>query len=176
MLYVLAALIIIRFALVPIIEWQQTLLENIEAKEFQLSKTNNVIDSVPKINEALEKLIKNNQLKQIKFFNQPTSNAFKLQLQQQIESLFSQFDIKVTNFSWVADLPGEISEARAKISLEGATTNFAKVSIAIAQFQKLLNIVQWDVRIVGMSDSQLGKVNGSIVLVAFNIESSEEKR
>ena len=83
MLYVLAALIIIRFALVPIIEWQQTLLENIEAKEFQLSKTNNVIDSVPKINEALEKLIKNNQLKQIKFFNQPTSNAFKLQLQQQ---------------------------------------------------------------------------------------------
>lgn len=174
MLYVLALLLIIRFILVPILEWQQTQIDSIKSKELQLSKTNHVIDNVAEMNEALQRLTNSNQEKQVRYFEQTSTNAFKLQLQQQVESLFSQYELKITNFSWVTDLPGQISQARAKISFEGSTVSFAKVQIAISQLPKFLNIAQWDLRIVGMNDNKLGKANGSIVLIGYNVAPHKE--
>lgn len=174
MLGVLAVLLLARFILVPIFDWQQEQILAIETKQQRLVKTNNIIDRLPQINLALSELEANNLQQQQRYFEHASSNAFKLQLQQEIESVFTEHELKVTNFNWVVEIPGEISQARAKIAFEGTTANFALLQLAIAQFPKLLNIAQWTLQINRMNNRSLGKVRGSLLLTAYNITPQTE--
>ncbi|MFT5813785.1 MAG: hypothetical protein ACI9VT_001543 [Psychroserpens sp.] len=174
MLGVLAVLLIARFILVPVFDWQKGKIALIAEKEQRLIKTNNVIDHVPQINLALKQLNQSNNKQQDRYFAEASTNTFKLQLQQKIEMLFSEHTLKVTNFNWVAEIPGQITQARAKISFEGATTQFAMLQLAIAQLPKALNIAQWTLQVKGMNEHSLGNVNGSILLIAYNIAPQKE--
>jgi len=174
MLAVLAVLLLTRFILVPIFDWQQEQIDQITKKEQRLVKTNNIITRLPQVQAALAQLKESNQKQQDRYFNQSLSNTFKLQLQQKTELLFSEHDLKVTNFNWVAEIPAEITQARAKISFEGATKDFAMLQLEIAQLPKLLNIAQWTLHIKRMNDHSLGNVKGSILLTAYNIASKPE--
>jgi len=169
MLGVLAVLLVARFILVPILDWQQEQIKQITAKEQRLTKTNNIIARLPQIKVALAQLKQNNQQQQSHYFNQASPNTFKLQLQQKIETLFTQHHLKVTNFNWVAEIDEQIAKARARITFEGSTKDFAMLQLAIAQLPKLLNTNQWTLHIKRMNDHSLGNANGNIVLTAYNI-------
>ena len=170
----LVVLLIARFILVPIFDWQQEQIVQIAAKEQRLIKTNNIIARLPQINLALAKLKQSNQQQQSRYFSHKTTNAFKLQLQQRIDKIFSQYDLKVTNFNWVAEIAGDITQARASISFDGQTKDFAKLQLAIAQLPELLNVNQWTLHIKRMSASSLGNAKGSIILTAYNIVPNTE--
>jgi hypothetical protein len=174
MLGVLAVLLLARFILVPVFDWQKGKIALIAEKEQRLIKTNNVIEHVPQINLALKQLNQNNNKQQERYFVEASSNTFKLQLQQKIEKLFSEHTLKVTNFNWVAEIPGEIAQARADISFEGTTTQFAMLQLAIAQLPKALDIKQWTLQVKGMNERSLGDVNGSLILIAHNIAPQTE--
>jgi len=169
MLGVLTVLLLTRFILVPIFYWQQEQIDQIKEKKQRLVKTNNIITRLPQVQLALVQLKQNNKKQEKRYFNQPLSNTFKLQLQQKTEKLFSQHELKVTNFNWVAEIPDQITQARAKISFEGATKDFAKLQLDIAQLPKLLNIMQWTLHIKRMNDHSLGNIKGNILLSAYNI-------
>jgi ribosomal protein L23 len=174
MLGVLAVLLLARFILVPVFDWQKGKIAQIAEKEQRLIKTNNVIEHVPQINLALKQLNQNNNKQQERYFVEASSNTFKLQIQQKIEKLFSEHTLKVTNFNWVAEIPGEIAQARADISFEGTTTQFAMLQLAIAQLPKALDIKQWTLQVKGMNERSLGDVNGSLILIAHNIAPQTE--
>lgn len=174
MMGMLAILLIARFILVPILDWQQEQITQITAKEQRLVKTNNILARLPQINSALEQLKQGNQKHQSRYFNQASSNTFKLQMQQKVEALFSKYNLKVTNFNWVAEINEQITQVRAKISFEGETKDFAMLQLAIAQLPKLLNIKQWSLHIKQMNEHSLGNANGSIVLTAYNIVPKSE--
>ncbi|MBL0710115.1 MAG: hypothetical protein JJV99_03710, partial [Colwellia sp.] len=70
MLGVLAVLLVTRFVLVPILDWQQEQIKQITAKEQRLTKTNNIIARLPQIKVALAQLKQNNQQQQSHYFNQ----------------------------------------------------------------------------------------------------------
>lgn len=169
MLGVLAVLLIARFVLVPIFDWQQAQISTIEAKQQRLVKANAVVNRLPQLELALAQLQESNQVQQARYFKQSSLNAFKLQLQQQIETLFADYDMKISNFSWVVEIPGQITEARAKIAFEGSTANFARLQLAIAQSPKLLNIAQWSLHIKRMSSQSLGQARGSLLLAAYSV-------
>lgn len=174
MLGVLAVLLLTRFIFVPIFDWQQEQIDQIEEKEQRLVKTNNIITRLPQVELALAQLKESNQKQETRYFKQPLSNTFKLQLQQNAEKLFAEYELKVTNFNWVAEIPDKITQARAKISFEGATKDFAKLQLEIAQRSKLLNIAQWTMHIKRMNDHSLGNVKGNILLTAYNIAPKPE--
>jgi len=174
MIGVLVVLLVARFILMPIIDWQQEQITQITAKEQRLIKTNNIIARLPQIHIALEQLKQGNKQQQSRYFNKASSNNFKLQLQQKVEALFSTHNLKVTNFNWVAEITEQIIQARAKITFEGTTKDFAMLELAIAQLPKLLSIKQWSLHIKQMNDHSLGNANGSIVLTAYNIAPKSE--
>lgn len=174
MLGVLGLLILIRFILIPVFDWQQEQINEINEKEQRLSKTDNIITRLPYVNAASDKLKKSNSKLQERYFNQPSLNTFKLQLQQKIEKLFSEHNLKVTNFNWVIEIPGEITQVRAKISFEGTTKDFAELQLNIAQLPKLLEIAQWTLHVKRMNANSLGKVKGDILITAYNIVSEQE--
>lgn len=175
MLLVLIGLLIIRFVLFPIFEWQEKQISLIATKEQKLIKTNNIINRLPQITESLAQLKQSNNNLQTHYFNEKSLNAFKLQQQQRIETLFSQHQLKVTNFNWVVEVPGdEITQIRAKVSFQGKAKNFAMLQLTIAQLPELLNLLQWDLYIKRMSDNSLGDAHGAIYLTTYNIVKTPE--
>jgi len=174
MLAVLAVLLIARFILVPVFEWQQEQIDQIAAKAQRLVKTEHIVKRLPQINEALAQLKQSNQQQQVHYFKHDSMNRFKLQLQQKIENIFSQSNIKVTNFNWVAETTEQITQARARVTFQGATKDFVLLQLAMAQLPELLNINQWDLHIKRMDTRSLGKANGNLVLTAYNISPNVE--
>jgi len=169
------ALIVIKFILVPVFSWQQAQLIQIQAKAKRLAKANQVIKRAPIIEQALSALQQKNNSLQALYFNQPSLNAFKLQLQQQVESLFAQHHLVVRNFSWAAEVIGDITEERAKISFKGTTKDFAQLQINLARMPKLLTIAQWDLNIKKMDEKSLGTINGRLLLIVYNLSSKNKE-
>ena len=176
MIGLLIALLVIKFVLVPIFDWQQEKISQIEITEQRLIKTQKVIERLPLIEEAFEKLQQQTTKQQALLFKEPTLNNFKLKLQQNIESHFAEHALKVNNFSWVAELPEQISEARAEVSFDGQMKDFATLQLAIARLPQILNILQWQIRVDRMDDESLGKVNGKLLIAAYNINSGTEEQ
>ena len=105
LLSILAMLFIIKIFIVPIIDWQNnTLLEinNIERKlgkiEKGLSKESKLIALNQKVTNELERA---EQL----FFKTQTESLFKLEQQQKLEALLEKYQINVTNISWSVATP-----------------------------------------------------------------------
>lgn len=168
LLLVLIALVAVKFIIVPIIEWQDEKLVEIQTKERQLSKTISVIDREPLVNDALA-LVKNRTSKQLNFYYaEPSMDAFKLVAQQNIESVFLKQELKVTNFNWTNEIEGDISEVRAKVSFEGRTKDLASLQLELALFDKLINVPQFNVYVERMRTDSLGKARGTMTLVLYN--------
>jgi len=182
MLAMVSVLVLIRFVIVPILAWQDEKIAKIQSSNQRIAKAEKVIARLPKITLALEKLQLSNQSTEAFFTKAQSLPAFKLEQQQQIESLFKRFDIKVNNFNWAADIPGKISQSRAKINFEGKTSDLARLHLAIAGLPTLIKVTQWTANIKKKRRRRgrkakkdngniktLGIAGGSLVLIAYNI-------
>lgn len=174
MLSVLAVLLIVRFVVVPIFDWQQQQIAQIASQSKKLAKVNRVIDRLPQISQALQNLQQSNQALQSHYYKSASLQAFKLQGQQQIERLFKVHNLQVKNFNWVTDIPGTITQLRARISFSGKTKDLAMLQLALARQTKLLDIGQWTLRIKRMNDHSLGDVTGNFLLTAYYISPAQE--
>ncbi|MFT5812277.1 MAG: hypothetical protein ACI9VT_000011 [Psychroserpens sp.] len=170
LLMLLLVLFIARFAIVPIFDWQAEKIDAIAANSNNLNKTEQVMARAKDIAKELAELEKHNQMLKLRYFTQASAHDFKLKLQQQIESLFAQHDLKINNFSWVAHLPGDITQERASVSFKGEIKNLVSLQLAIAQLPILLNIAQWDYPMNNMTESSLGNTTqGRMILIAYNV-------
>jgi hypothetical protein len=184
MLGIVTALLIIRFGIVPIAKWQDEKIVNIKQSTQRLNKANNVIARLPQINIALTELQAVNEKSRRNFIEQPSMATFKLQQQQQIESLLKKFNITVKNFNWVTDISGKISQSRAKVNFEGQTADLIKLHLAIATLPAFIKVVQWTTYIKkkrkhrslknadDRNENSLGNASGHLVLIAYNISSA----
>lgn len=174
MLSVLAFLLVARFVVQPIFNWQQQQIIEIASQTKKQVKVQRVIDRLPKISQALRKLQQTNQTLEAFYSHQTSLEAFKLQQQQELEQLFEQHNIKIENYNWVAEMPGPITQVRAKISFTGKTKDFALLQLAIAGLPKLLEIGEWTLHIKRLNDHSLGNARGSLLLLAYNIPAAQE--
>ncbi len=174
MLTLLFFLLVIRFIVVPVFDWQTEKITEITANKNKLTKAEQVISRIPKIEHELAKIKLSNGALELRYFNETSLSAFKLQLQQKIERLFSQHNMKVKNFNWVAELPGDVTQERANISFEGNLKDIALLQLALANLPKLFNIGQWSFQIKKMNENSLGNVRGRMLLVAYNVIAEEK--
>jgi len=171
MLILLTFLLVIKFVIIPILDWQQEQITKIQVMSKRLTKVEQVLERLPTIKVALKSVQEENSLLQEKYYNNTSINTFKLQLQQQIERLFEQHNLTVKNFNWVLGVKGKLDQERANISFRGKTKDFALLQIAIARLPKLINTAQWTLHIKKMNDESLGEANGTLILIAYNISS-----
>lgn len=174
LIQLLLLLAVARLVLVPVFEWQTQKIETINSSQVRLQKAQQVVLRLPEINKALVTLKQQNEILQTNYFSQASLGKFKLTRQQQIEKLFNEHHIRVKNFNWVAELPGEVTELRAVISFEGNTKDFALLQLQIAQLAKIIQLADWSLRIRNIKEGSLGLASGRLTLVAYNVPARQE--
>lgn len=177
LLSLLAILLLAKFLLIPVIEWQDTITSDIQLLEKKSQKVDRVIageSNTNKINLLLsEEVAKGNKL----FFSHQTQSKFKLGQQKLIESLLDEYQIKSQNIGW--QTPSELASLQVirhplQLRFSGKTLDVIKFIASVEKSQEKIEVSDFNLSLKRQSENSLGQCDGRLTL-NFYVNSSAKK-
>jgi hypothetical protein len=136
LLAVLAVLVLAKFVLLPLSEWQQQQLSELALLHNKLEKTKRLVLSKEELAAAFSAVEKPYKTLAEKVPQTSDKQKYRLEFQQQLESLLATHRVQVVSFAWQGDKPvagADISEARIELRLRGMPADYVS---AIADLQQ----------------------------------------
>ena len=164
LLLVLGVLVTVKFMLLPLLEWQHLELQELKAKIYKLQKMDHIIENAPKNEEQLRELAAKIDTLSPYFYS--NSDKVKLEIQDDIEKIFSSNNVAIERFSWIsgASISEEIVPLRVLVGFMGETRDVFRALILISNHSRVSKHVEWRNRITGDADNYLGRSRGHITL------------
>lgn len=168
MLLLLAILVVLKFALLPLIAWQNIKIEEWSSKRGQLAKVNDIASSGASYLKELEILRQN--ITDAEGYFYLDDDAAKLAIQRDLEELFLREGLVVTGFNWVIDSPDAIRTLRATLFFKGSVKNMVTTFWNMAIWPKLIRIVEWSQQIKNDQSGKLGSTQGFVTLEFYALK------
>jgi len=126
---VAGALVVIRFVIVPWLDWQAEQRDALAVMTQRLDRAVGVIENRVAIDKGVIEVEKNVVGLRERFPSEPDLETFRLQSQQQVAAIATEFGLNLRVFEWVLD--GEDPDARlvhsrSRVQLEGSARALAK--------------------------------------------------
>lgn len=170
LLVILGVLVIIRLVLFPIIEWQNEQVSEIADKQTRLMKVQALVAQQEQLALTKAEIEAKSGDSGTYFYQVEAVEPFKLLLQKDIEKLFSDRDISITNFSWANETVGDVIKVTANISFNGTLKNFIRLQSDTAQLEKIIKSKEWNIQVKRMNKNSLGRINGRMLIEAYNLQ------
>jgi len=170
LLIIIAILALIKFAVIPIFTWQDSLLADITL----LEKKQNKIDTLLKYQEANSRI--NKQLTQLLlptkalFYPPQKESAFKLKQQEKLESLLAKHNLQVEHVGWQASTPfNKLAMVRYPIEIrfKGKTLNTIEFMTTLEKLIPRIEINDFNISFRGQINQNLGQVTAKITLYLY---------
>lgn len=171
----LLLLLLARFVVVPVIEWQNARWQSLQVLEKQLAKANNVLSRGEQYQQTLDALKATNDELLKHYYQQNNVNALKLSFQQELEQLVKKHNVTIRNFNWPNELPGDITKLSAQLTVAGKTRDVASLHLDLVQHAKLIQVERFNLVIKKMKTGSLGEVSGNLLLTIYSTTPEEEK-
>lgn len=167
LLLILIILVSAKFIILPVIEWQNTIVADIKLLDKRSQKVTRVItqnDNTIKLNQLLSEEVKRgNEL----FFPYQTPSKFKLSQQKLIESLLDKYQLKSQNIGWQtsSELTSlYIIKHPLQLRFSGKTLDVIKFIAAIEKLEKNIEVIDFNLSLKKQNESSLGQCNGRVTL------------
>ncbi len=170
LLSIMAALFVVKFVLVPVLEWQNDTLANISALEKRLYKINKVLADEKE--SAGNNTLLNAELQKIDQIFIPYQSEANLKLTQQkkIEDLIKEYNINLSNIGWqtITDIP-ELSIKRYSLQVVFAGKAESAVNFInrIESQPYFIGLSEITLTLRGQTKERLGQLRGKLVLEFF---------
>lgn len=167
LLSIVAILVIAKFFVIPIFDWQNTVLSEITLLEKKQDKISNVLkqqDDNIRANEQLSLII--TQVEQL-FFPFQTEAAFKLEQQKLLESLLSKHNLASENIGWQATSRVDLLDViryTIQIRFTGQSTDIIEFIAALETNKQRIEVVDFNLTLKGQQAKKLGRMNAMITL------------
>lgn len=148
LLSVAAALAIIRFGIMPWLEWQAEQRDALAVLTQRLDRAVGVIENRPAIDKAVVAVEKHVTALRAPFPSEVDAETFRLQSQQQISAIAAEFGLNLRTFEWMLDgeeQAARLAFARARVQLEGGNRALAKAQAALET--RLVNLAVREVNL-----------------------------
>jgi hypothetical protein len=162
LLLILAALIGLKFALSPLVSWQNAKVDELSFKRNQAAKINDIASNKFENSENLEALRASIVAAEDYFY--VDDDATKLAIQRDLEELFIRNELVVTGFNWVVDTPSSIRSLRATLFFKGSQKNMITTFLNIAMWPKIIKVVEWSQQMRSYQPKELGSTQGFVTL------------
>ena len=165
---VLALLLSLKFALMPLIQWQAKTIDSLAAKTRQLGKVDLVIENENLYMAELDTL--KAHLEKSSDFIYHDSDGTKLRIQRDLEEIFIQGGLTATGFSWVLDSresPESVRVLRGTVYFSGATSSMVEVFWTMASSSRIIKLVDWRQQIKRYGPDIFGMTSGNVTLEFF---------
>lgn len=170
LIFILVALIALRFAVLPLLDWQQSRISEIRSKQVQLSKTIDLVNSYSDYQQLALKL-KAEKSKLAPLFYADSDDT-RLQIQKDIEQVLSDHNLTIERFNWVLDDRADsgLRTLRVLVGFNGQLDTVMKVLLEISKHRKVARQVEWRQNITKNRETDVGQSRGHVTLefYAFN--------
>jgi len=168
----MAFLIVAKFIVVPIFDWQNIQFQSIKLLEKKQQKITTVLGSEHKTSEINASLIKINTQASKLFFPYQTESTFKLKQQQMFESLLAKKQVKIERIAWQVitefdDLA--VKRYQLQLSIKGNTNQIIELFLAFENNEKLIDIKDFNVSFKGQRENTLGQLSGNLTLLLYAV-------
>lgn len=170
LILILIALIALRFAVLPLVDWQQSKISDIRSKQVQLVKTIDLVNSHSDYQQLALKL-KSEKDNLASLFYEDTDDS-KLQIQKDIEQVFSVHNVTIERFNWVLDDRADsgLRTLRVLVGFKGQLDGVMKTLLDISAHKKIARQVEWRQNLTKNRETDVGQSKGHVTLefYAFN--------
>jgi len=178
LLMFIALLLVVKFIIIPVFDWQNDVLAKITLLEKKQHKIDKVLlhkDDNTQLNNQLTSV-----LKQVDgmFFPFQTEANFKLNQQKMLESLLTKHNLTTQNIGWKTSSSfAELDLVRYPIDIRftGKTTDVIEFIAALEANKQRVEIKTFNLSFKGQREKSLGRINGNITLYLF-LEGNKGKR
>jgi len=171
LLSIIFVLIIMKFIVLPIFEWQDDKLSNIRLLEKKQIKVQQVLANQQEYIEANDNLFTIfNQVNSV-FSHYKNESAFKLAQQKNIEKLLAEFNLKSQNIGWKGvSLVEQLQLQRFQVGIQfkGKSIDVINFIIALEKQPKWIDIIDFNFSIKGQKEGTIGRMDGRINMNMYN--------
>lgn len=174
LIFILVALIALRFAVLPVLDWQQSKISEIQSKQIKLGKTNELVISHGEYQHLAVKF-KAEKSKLAPLFYRDSNNT-RLQIQRDIEQIFSDHDVPIERFNWVLDQRegSGLRKLRVLVGFNGQLIAVMRVLLDISKHGKVARQVEWRQNLSNKRETGVGQSRGHVTLEFFAFDSLQE--
>lgn len=170
LIFILIALIALRFAVLPLVDWQQSKIADIQSKQVQLVKTFDLVNSRSDYQQLALKL-QSEKGNLAPLFYEDTDDS-RLQIQKDIEQVFSVHNLTIERFNWVLDDRADsgLRTLRVLVGFDGQLDGVMKTMLNISAHKKIARQVEWRQNLTKNRETDVGQSKGHVTLefYAFN--------
>jgi hypothetical protein len=161
----------IKFALLPIIDWQNQVIDEIYQVERRNIKAENLLSNQDQIFMKLATLDGGYKQKAEiypVFLDQP---SFRLETQILFELLLKQYNLRQTQFFWRdsedTNAFGTLHKAKFNVNFNGKLKDFALLQSALLAINKQYKMANMSLNVRGQTAKSFGSVRAAITVEAF---------
>lgn len=170
----LIALVIIlcavRFIVVPIVDWQTMQVADIRLLNKRIERAESALMQQTHNTEVLSELKRRVTNNKSLLYPYESENTFQLKIQQMIEGLLVQYQLKSTNIGWLRTediLDYQAIRYQLQIRFEGPMVYVPSFQLALEQLPQWIEVSQFTASLRYQSSVSLGNTNGMVVLDFF---------
>jgi len=172
LILLLSFLVIIKFIIFPILDWQNELIAETTQLEKKINKSEAYINDLPKLIEQQETL-KNILIKSksnIETYHD--IGRYKINKQREIEQMFRENNVNIKTLNWREDMK-TINGFSLKLQLQysGRVKDFIALKLAILSLGQSVNLRVFGINISIQGNKSLGFANGNMEIIFSPMES-----
>lgn len=170
LILLLALLLVAKLVILPIYEWQNSQLTELQLLKNQVSKADYAIANRELYLQKSDQLEQQwHNAKQRLFAYQPES-AFKLEQQKNIEKLVTDLGLNVVGAGWLQTkniTDYGLSEYRMKLTVKGDGVKLPLLTLTIESGEQWIAIEDFNISLRRQGKTSIGEANGQFTLVYF---------
>lgn len=145
LLLVIAALVLVRFVAVPIMDAQQERRQGLAMVTQQLERAIRLVEQ-PGANQSLAELQQQRAELESTFIAHGSTGEFRLAAQQRIESVLQANNVQVNLFDWLSNeavIEDYLMRHQANLVIEGASLNLIQAQLSLLESIQGLSIKEY---------------------------------
>lgn len=177
LLSLIVILVVIKFAIVPIFEWQDSQLSEVKLLTKRLNKIEQVLANENENSVLNQKLQLTLGKGEKALFNYNTESTFKLAQQKFIQSLLNKHNLKLQNIGFQAQtfIPEfKAMQFAVQVRFTGKTEEAIALVNTIEQNEERIAIDKFNLSFKGLGNKSLGRVNGMLSLFLYARTTNKE--
>ena len=167
LLGLVAILAVLRFVLVPILDWQDEQVLQLNLLEKRFSKVNELLVNDANYEGQFQAIEDAYQAERARLFTVVDEANFKLQQQVLIENIMAKYELKVNNFGWNPAISKDafgVFIYPAVLRIEGSSFSLMQAMSEIEALPQAVLIADFEFRVQNQFADSLGRASGRMVL------------
>lgn len=167
LLTLLASLMVTKFIIVPIYQWQDNMLERIQLLTKKKVKIDNLLKQEARFNSEAKKIKGKVEQADSVFFAYEEESDFKLTQQKLLEELLAKYELRASNIGWqITTAMPELKSTnyQLRIQFSGDLLNLLNFMAVIETYQHKIQISDFYFSVRNQSNNELGSTNGWFIL------------